>query len=126
MKKADRKEYRKTWMAKNRKSVHKEPDFVHTADDSVNKSVHKVSKSVNKSVNKIPWVEGVDLSRFDGHGRGEPVDGLVLVYRRSPQLIRGEYDGELVGVVDVTDWRKRLGEVCEHGFSGWACKPCLA
>lgn len=51
---------------------------------------------------------------FDGHGRGEPVAGLVMIARRSPTLVRGEYTGELVGVV------------CAHGFHGWACKPCLA
>lgn len=121
--KAEKRDYMKAYMAARRGKVN---------IPEVNKSGREVNKTANtapepvSSVRTIPWVADADLSMFDGHGRGEPVAGLVMIARRSPTLVRGEYTGELVGVVPEAVWRNRLDAVCAHGFHGWACKPCLA
>jgi len=69
------------------------------------------------------WHPEVDIKIFDGHGRFSPVNGFVLVSRRS------EPNGNtLHGVVTEHDWRTRLDQSCVHDgqrLSGWSCKPCL-
>ena len=131
--KAEKREYMKAYMAARRGKVNiPEVNKVNESGREVNKTAdiaNLANRLANKSANtanRIPWIEGADLSKFDGHGRGEPVAGLVMVARQSPTLVRGEYTGELVGVVPESVWRARLDAVCAHGFHGWACKTCLA
>jgi len=69
------------------------------------------------------WHPEVDLKIFDGHGRFSPVNGFVLVSRRS------EPNGNTIhGVVTEHDWRARLDQSCVHDgqrLAGWSCKECL-
>ena len=56
----------------------------------------------------------ISQKRFEGKGRGVPVDGFVLVA-----------NGLDCAVVTEADWRERLAQQCEHGYWGWSCKKCL-
>lgn len=65
----------------------------------------------------------VPFALFDGQGRGTlrtHTDGqqYVMVSRHA-----GSGLGEL-GVVTAHDWHARLGQRCEHGFTGWSCHTC--
>lgn len=54
--------------------------------------------------------------RFEGHGRGKPVDGMVLV---SVGLAQEDY------MMDQTEWSYRMDKSCLHGLFGVSCKTCL-
>lgn len=112
MDKDARREYQRQWAAKRRQAV-----------DTVDKPVDKQTKSVDKAVDTI-W-QDVDTKIFDGHGRGVPINGYVLVTRRSPSWVNGELTGELSGVVTEQVLRNRLTQRCKHNLAGWSCKPCL-
>ena len=116
MDKEARKEYRKKWMANKRKPVHME----------VCEQPIVVNKPGTQFVNKINWCNDIPLSLFEGHGRGVPVKGYVLIARSSPSMVKGEWtDGEQ-GIVKTKDWIARLARACAHSPPGWSCKPCIA
>jgi len=66
----------------------------------------------------IPW-QDVPVSIFDKKGRGVPVghkdNVYVLIARRPP---------EEHGVVTQDYWMTRQGQICTHGFEGFACGAC--
>lgn len=66
------------------------------------------------------WYPEISQDRFKGVGRGIPVDGYVLVSRKSEPNGNTEQ-----GIVDVETWRAKLDRVCNHGLAGWSCKACL-
>ena len=66
------------------------------------------------------WHPEINIKMFEGRGRMSPVNGYVMVSKRS------EPNGNTVnGVVTEADWRARLDKICTHGLAGWACKECL-
>ena len=127
----DRKKYMREYMKKNR--ANKKVNTVNK--DAVNKleSVSKNPKIANKTANTvskapvstpdavstIDW-QDVDQSIFDCHGRGVPVDGLVLISLGA--TAENEPD---CGVVKESTWRQRLKQTCSHNLIGWSCKACL-
>ena len=101
----DRKEYMRELMRKKR------------ANKTANKSVNK-PESVSNPVSI--YHPDVPVGLFDGHGRGVPVKGYVLVSLRSS--IEGKPEQ---AVVTKQTWRERLDKVCAHALAGWSCKVCL-
>ncbi len=109
-------------MAKDRKAYMRELMRKKRANkQSANKTANSVSKkavSSPESVSTIKWHPEIDQSMFDGHGRGAPVNGYVLI------ALGRNADPEC-GVVTKADWLTRLSETCSHGWEGWTCKECL-
>jgi len=70
---------------------------------------------VNGQINGLP-----DVSSFDGHGRGVPVNGYVLISLGAVE--EGKPEGM---VISEAIWRDRLDKRCQHGLLGWSCKKCL-
>lgn len=72
----------------------------------------------------------VPIALFDSVRRGTPrthTDGksYVMIARSAPSLIDGHvYDDDAYAVIPAADWHTRLGQRCEHGYSGWACHAC--
>lgn len=72
---------------------------------------------IQPSIQPANW-QDVSQSRFDGKGRGVPVDGYVLISR-------GLHAEDENGVVTESGYLTRLGQTCTHGYQGWSCKACL-
>lgn len=120
-------------MAANRPSKRTKPESKRT--DSALECSDTQSKRIELAVNEqskrthennytpFSWHPEVNLKIFDGHGRCSPVNGFVLVSRRSDPN-----GNTLHGVVVEHDWRARLDQSCLHDgqrLSGWSCKECL-
>ena len=70
----------------------------------------------------INWVTHIPESKFDGKGRGVPVDGFVMVKQRM-EAVDGLPD-IVHGILEEGEWRTRLDVQCPHGFYGFA-HDCL-
>ena len=87
-------------------------------NEQINEQIMPPVKTDTKT--NIKWHPEVDLKMFEGKGRGVPVNGFVMISRRSNPNGDTEH-----GVVTEADWRARLKNKCSHGFWGWSCKDCL-
>lgn len=88
--------------------------------ESVTPEVQTVLNSLNEP--PYEWLD-IPIERFNGKGRGTPVDGYVMVSRGWIQD-----DGEMKveqGVVTEKAWKDRMDWTCRHGLEGWSCKRCL-
>ena len=109
----DRKTYMRELMRKKRANK-----SVNTTANAVSTKAVSKPDPVSKSVSI--WRPEINLKTFEGHGRMSPVNGYVMVSKRS------EPNGDTVnGVVSEDTWHARLDKVCAHGLAGWSCKQCL-
>jgi len=135
----DRKEYMKKLMREKRAnklllaantSANKPAEIANKSGEIANKPANKMTQTANtikqsvsnsaKAVSKSVSWQNVDQSIFDGHGRGVPVNGYVLI-----GLGKVGEDRPENGVVTVADWQSRMDYTCQHNFNGWTCKACL-
>lgn len=95
------------------------------------KTIQRMGEEITPEVKRIlnmskeppyEWLD-IPLSKFDGKGRGTPVDGFVMVSRG---WIQDEGETKVLqGVVSEKAWRERMDWTCKHGLEGWSCKRCL-
>ncbi len=97
-----------------------EPTIPRTVSGTTEKYAEAIKVQPYDMLAPIKWHPEINQKIFDGHGRGVPVDGFVLI-----SMGRVADNMPECQVVAETDWMTRLAHKCDHSYKGWTCKPCL-